>query len=249
MIPGTIIVFPLDNGLFGAGRVIRAAGKGDESFAGHVLVCATPFMGQADAVLKDPRSRKILRAELTPIYWLPGRPPSRFEEAGVIAPPKSDAGKKSRTKSEWEILPYAVYQQWREEHEPEALEAEREPVEVVRGFIAAMSQWENECGRIDKQHGQGAALGINRESQDAVIAEFCTAKERKYGRLGSYSAPSEYDPASEEILRVTLVNPRRAEVETQQHAGYKQRVCYVLLKAKGCWLIDSCKRDGQTGIL
>ena len=128
---------------------------------------------------------------------------------------------------------------------------EREPMDVVRGFIAAMHQWERECGRIDRKEGAAAALGINRPALQRIFDEFCTPKERKYGRLGSYSDPPEYDPADETILGVKPIGPRRAEVETERHTGLeKGRRDYVLLTKGGEWLIDSNKvRGGEPGIL
>lgn len=128
---------------------------------------------------------------------------------------------------------------------------EREPAEVVTGFIAAMHQWEKECARIDKTATPGAAHGMLQAALGVVFGEFCTPKERKYARICSYSMPPEYDLKNETIVAVRVVGPRRAEVETHRATGLTQgpRV-YIVLKTKGAWLIDSNKvRGGEPGIL
>jgi hypothetical protein len=126
---------------------------------------------------------------------------------------------------------------------------EREPVEVLRGFIAAMNRWEAESERIFKQPDGALVTRFNRPAQELIFDEFCTPKDRKYGRLGSFSMPPEYDPEHEEILEVRPVGPRRVEIETQRRSGGKGRIQYVLLKTNGMWLIDSKTVNGNKGTL
>lgn len=126
---------------------------------------------------------------------------------------------------------------------------ERTAEEVVRGFIAAMHQWEKECGRIDRKHPNSPVGQFAIDAQQTIFDEFCTAKERKYGRLGSYCVPPEYDPRTEKIIGSRECTRSRMEVDTQEKAGFQRENTYVVLKKKGCWLIDSRKSNGSTGIL
>ena len=286
--PGFVFTFRLANGSHGACRVLRPPGKEDIGRSGN-LVVGTAFIGKPEDALADPSTRKPLKgARGQALYWIEGKPPASFALAGVMAALPKDADRRSMTSAPWEIFPNIVYEQWRTEHEPQALateraqrqeeaartekeraaslaqresidvsrfvdfpkpRTEREPEEVVRGFIAAMNQWEKECTRIDRKEGTGSAFGIAAEPLRQIFAEFCTPRERKYGRSLSFSSPPEYDPKTERFLGSRRVKPRRTEVETQQASGFKHRVIYVLVKKAGCWLIDSKKQDGEPGIL
>lgn len=120
---------------------------------------------------------------------------------------------------------------------------ERTPEEIVKGFIAAMNQWEKECDRIAKKHPNTPVVGrFNVDAMQTIFDEFCTTKERKYGRHGSYQIPPEYDPRQEKVIEVRKCNRSRIEVNTQ---AADRKYTYVLLKKKGVWLIDNRKKDGE----
>ncbi len=123
----------------------------------------------------------------------------------------------------------------------------RTPEEVVRGFVAAMHRWESECARIAKKEKRSAAdavFGISGPAMKTIFDEFCTPRERPYGRNGrSYSTPPEYEPR-DAMGEVKMVGPRRAEIETSRGGRVPERVTYVLLKVGGAWLVDSKTRDG-----
>jgi len=80
---------------------------------------------------------------------------------------------------------------------------------------------------------------------DSVFSRFCTLKERKLGRQGSFSKPPEYDPDKEEILDSEVDQARkRAYVITYRRAtlgGGRHR--YLLIRTDAKWLIDSLKRE------
>jgi hypothetical protein len=289
--PGTIYVFRLENGLYGACRVIRTPSDAEaQSFAGHHLVCPTWFVGEAGDALKHADKKKVLKQLGPGFFWVKGAAPASFKNVGLMAPSKKEPLRQSHHSAPWAMFPNVVYSAWREREQPETVaaereqskvdsalaqkkasaelaqrerfdlsqvvplakpKAEREPAEVVTGFIAAMHQWEKECARIDKKAQPGASHGMARQALGVVFSEFCTPKERKYGRQGSYSTPPEYDLRNETITSVRVVGPRRAEVETRRASGLNQGVTvYILLKAKGAWLIDSHKvRGGEPGIL
>jgi hypothetical protein len=82
---------------------------------------------------------------------------------------------------------------------------EREPVEVLRGFIAAMNRWEAESERIFKQPDGALVTRFNRPAQELIFDEFCTPKDRKYGRLGQDGQWQQGDALS---VRVERCGPR-----------------------------------------
>jgi hypothetical protein len=117
-------------------------------------------------------------------------------------------------------------------------------VAVFIAFSKAMNGWEKWCSseytRVKRENGdllefQSRAL----QSQEKVFLQFCTKKERKYGRLGSFRVPPEYDPELEKILDVMTVSPSRAIILTQQTSGFNLQCKYVLLRKHSKWLIDN----------
>ena len=125
---------------------------------------------------------------------------------------------------------------------------EREPVEVLQGFIAAMNQWEKESARVSDAV-PNFVFKLNKEPQQLVFDEFCTPKERKHGRLGSFTRPPEYDLQKERVLNVRKVSQQRVEITTERQDEILYTFVYVLLKQDGMWLIDNKKCNGRNSIL
>jgi hypothetical protein len=93
-----------------------------------------------------------------------------------------------------------------------------------------------------------------RRSLEDVFSRWCTPKERRHGRLGSFANPPEYQPSHEQILETVNETPRRIIVLTRRIIGFKDARKYVLLKKGDRWWIDNVKwqsKDGdwQNGIL
>jgi hypothetical protein len=126
--------------------------------------------------------------------------------------------------------------------------AEREPAEVLRGFIAAMHQWERECARIQEKEGGGLVVHFNQPSLAVIFDEFCTPRTRPYGRLGMFTIPPEHD-LHDAVGEVQPIEPRRVEIETVRPAPRAEQVHYVLLKVGGMWLVDSKTRNGLKATL
>jgi hypothetical protein len=126
--------------------------------------------------------------------------------------------------------------------------AEREPGEVLRWFIAAMSHWERECARIRGTEGGAAVVHFNGAALAAIFEEFCTPRERPQGRAGMFTIPPEYDPA-DEVGQPVVAGPRRVEIETVRRAGREARARYVLLNVRGAWLVDSKTTNGNKATL
>ena len=128
--------------------------------------------------------------------------------------------------------------------ESEVSDLHADPAEVVRHFIAEMHDWEartlhdyRSCDPSDID----AFWGRVRASLGVVFARWCTPKERKFGRLGSFADPPEYQPEHEAILETIVESSRRALVYTQQGTGFRNKRMYVLSKKSDRWLVDSVK--------
>ena len=125
-----------------------------------------------------------------------------------------------------------------------ALGTYADPPEVVRGFITDMHAWEAQTLLDHRSSGPSEVdefWAQARASLGGVFARWCTPKERKYGRLGSFSNPPEYQPEHEAILEAIVESTRRACVYTQQGTGFRNKRMYILVKKSDLWLIDSVK--------
>ena len=112
-----------------------------------------------------------------------------------------------------------------------------------------MNGWEIECWKSqracrDATDPSSYQVEVRRK-MDAIFLEFCTPKERKLGRQGSFQKPPEYDPEKEEVFETTLDEVRkRAYVTTHREAvlgGGRYR--YALVRKHGRWLIDTLKHE------
>ncbi len=79
-------------------------------------------------------------------------------------------------------------------------------------------------------------------SLQRLFAEFCTPRERTYGRLGSFQHPPEYDPDSECVLG-SRIEGRRAIVDTYREAALGAgRLRYTPHCRGDRWLIDDVRQ-------
>ena len=113
-----------------------------------------------------------------------------------------------------------------------------DPRSVLLAFFTAMNAWEKECWQRRKEPDIVGRQTQAREEMEAIFEAYCTPKERKYGRLGSFSNPPEYDPVAETILSVTEAK-NRCQIETQQSTGFCHKNLYVLHRKDGRWLVDN----------
>ncbi len=119
-----------------------------------------------------------------------------------------------------------------------------DPAEVVRRFIADMHAWEVQTAashRAARKSGLESPWEVTRTLLAQVFERWCTPKDRKQGRLGSFSTPPEYQPEHEPVLETSYKTASRACVYTQQRTGFKNKRRYVLLKKSDRWLIDNVK--------
>lgn len=128
------------------------------------------------------------------------------------------------------------------------------PELVVSAFIAAMHQWELESAHemqlASTTDDRSAYQAIILRSEAVVFLRYCTVRERRYGRLGSFRMPPEYYPEKEKILLSTIdVKKKTATVETLRDGmwGSSEKYRYILFLTEGKWLIDNQKleRNGK----
>lgn len=124
-----------------------------------------------------------------------------------------------------------------------------EPTSVVSAFIAAMNKWEIESWNAMQaaresekpfSYQEGVSMRMKK-----IFDLYCTKKERKYGRLGSFQQPPVYDLSMEKIISIAIDEKSiKAVVESEREAilsGGKYR--YVLFRKNGKWLIDNLKHE------
>lgn len=124
-----------------------------------------------------------------------------------------------------------------------------DPGSVVTSFITEMNSWEIAAWQAQRACRNSSDPGAY---QDAVLQEmnrifrtYCTQRERKYGRQGSFQRPPEYDPITERISNVSInESQRRAYVTTERKITFAGGIYqYVLHKKRLQWLIDSLRYD------
>jgi hypothetical protein len=124
-----------------------------------------------------------------------------------------------------------------------------DPASVVKAFIAAMNGWELKSWQSSEacrntSDPSAYQPGVLRELEN-VFALYCTPKERRFGRNGSFQEPPEYDPTREGILGADVDEiHKRAYVTTQRETVLGGgRYKYALLRTEGKWLIDTLKHE------
>ena len=116
-----------------------------------------------------------------------------------------------------------------------------------------MNVWENEAWAAH-EHAREAGIEDFRYLKEAadklrlIYAQFCTSRERPYGRLGietcaAISHPPDYNPETEKIIDVNHATSRRVLIQTEAPMRGLPTVLqtsqYVLLKVAGKWRVDS----------
>jgi hypothetical protein len=121
------------------------------------------------------------------------------------------------------------------------------PEDVLREFIMAMNAWELKYYPLMTGADAESHKPAMKAELDAIFEQFCTLKDRKYGRQTALSAsyPPEYD-ADQQILDVQI-DKNKALINTLQYFGERSakmqnQVRYTLVLRKGEWRIDKNER-------
>ena len=132
-ISGAVFAFPIDEGRFGACRVIRYATDDDEVWQfgkNGMLVACSAWIGNAIPDQQDLALGSILNLthhsydNEPAVIWISCKPPNDFTSIGIIEPTIEDKAIKCRGLSGWEFCQYQVLAQWRWDNDREAVLAE-----------------------------------------------------------------------------------------------------------------------------
>lgn len=123
------------------------------------------------------------------------------------------------------------------------------PISVVHDFIRAMNVWELEAWQSQRAcrltTDPSSYQTDVKKRMEMIFMRFCTPKERKFGREGSFQKPPEYDPENERVIDSEVDEIRnRAYVTTHRQAlldGGHYR--YTLIRKNQQWRIDMLKRE------
>ena len=124
---GSVYVFPLENGLYSACRVLQS--RVIENIP-VVLVARSPWLGDRVPDAPTPEMREILVStyfdwEELKLTWASRTPPKDFLYVGIIVPSAEDAELDTTDGTGWGHFVYAARTQWMWENERESLLAEK----------------------------------------------------------------------------------------------------------------------------
>lgn len=118
---------------------------------------------------------------------------------------------------------------------------EMTPEEVLWAFFRDHRQLTRDLNREERaaeRDGRQFDCGPFEERLRAILAVHCTPRPRPKSEVLSWGTP-EYDPKTEELVKVVSETPSRVVVYTKQTAGLEDERRFVLLRKGGRWRIDS----------
>lgn len=119
----------------------------------------------------------------------------------------------------------------------------QQAVSVLKNFITDMNKWEGYCEPlcelIENGEDYEPLKDKMRSELNTIFNQYCTIKERKYGRQVSLDCgyPPEYSP-DEEILKTEQLSENKLLIYTQQHTEFKSQFRYSLIYTHKQWRID-----------
>lgn len=125
--PGDVFLMPLEDGRFGACRVLQR--KEDSS---GVLVAASPWIGTAEPDLAEPQLQTTLRPThhactgAPAMLWVGDPVPETFRLLGSLPPTSEELDLEIHVFGSWGYCSIQVLMQWRWDHEREIVLAEEE---------------------------------------------------------------------------------------------------------------------------
>jgi len=123
------------------------------------------------------------------------------------------------------------------------LPEERRPEDVLWAFFRAHRQLTRDLNREDRAAARsGRELDYTpfKERLKAILAEYCTPRPRPQSEMLSWGTP-EYDPKTEQLVKLVYESPRRAVVYTRQTSGFESERRFVVLRKSGRWLVDAVR--------
>lgn len=122
--------------------------------------------------------------------------------------------------------------------------------ERLYDFFRAMYSWEVDFAKIDplfmdlseeEKYTQRVLVSeVKKAELDSIFNEFCTNRERKFGRqyAPNYRIPSEFSPDEVELLDVKICNKKKILFTVKTPVAKFE---FVVLYKESKWLVDSRK--------
>ena len=125
---------------------------------------------------------------------------------------------------------------------------EEEKIEIhnlIETFIQKMCSWEAFCRKVEEDKSLTFDEQFQKRKTECIkiFNEYCTNKERKYGRPTTISYGYEYNPQSESVVTVEINSKSKATIYTETaDNGFPSKYQYGVIKKSGKWLLDTKKR-------
>lgn len=122
--------------------------------------------------------------------------------------------------------------------------------EVFYSFISQMNNWEKYCNEIEQDKTLSFETQFEKQKSKLIniFNEFCTPKERKFGRPVTISYGNEgsyeYDPNLEKISSIEESN-NKITIYTEKTGVLPTKYQYTMKKMHNHWYIDSKKRYSE----
>lgn len=116
---------------------------------------------------------------------------------------------------------------------------------LVENFIQKMNEWETFCCKVDEDQTLSFDERFQKQKAEVVkiFSEYCTDKERKFGRPTTISYGGEYEAGKEKIIEIEELNKSKAIVYTETiDVELPSKYQYGVVKKNGQWLLDTKKR-------
>jgi len=116
---------------------------------------------------------------------------------------------------------------------------EVEVLNVLRGFFAAMHEWDNKTRTALANNNNALARKQALDALDSIFKQYCTHQESKLNRQLALNLeePPEYGKANQSISQMEIAE-NKAQVYVQQLDGFENDYRYTLLYQNEQWRID-----------
>jgi hypothetical protein len=112
---------------------------------------------------------------------------------------------------------------------------------VLHTFFSAMLAWERELTASDASSAE--AMERHKAACRKIFDQYCTPKERSYGRPNVLWANAEY--ANLDLLDSEWLTPRKVFFYTKEREGFEGQHRFLVVKRGDRWLIDHKEVRGE----
>ena len=125
-------------------------------------------------------------------------------------------------------------------------EEDRKEIKIlIETFIQKMHEWEIFCFKIDEDKTLTFDEKFQKQQAEVskIFEDYCTQKERQFGRPTTISYGNEYEPDKEKITKIEELSKHKVIVYTETtDVGLPSKYQYGAVKKNESWLLDTKKR-------